>query len=91
MDESRIPIVYFETPKGQISFHIPNYGDFDFNKYDSVNELKKFLPEKIIKNAKLVDNYKWSGLYNSEEIINTLDHSDFRKGNPPTESFKKKI
>lgn len=79
LDEQGIPVVYFETPKGQISFHAPNYWYQDFNIYDSVSELAEYLPAKVRSNVDLVDNYKRSWLSDSREVIEKLSPIDFNK------------
>lgn len=79
LDEKWIPVVYFETPKWQVSFHAPNYWYSDFNTYDSVSELVEYLPAKVKDSVELVDNYKRSWLTNSKEIIDKLTSADFNK------------
>lgn len=78
LDSKGLPIIYFETPKWQISFHIPQYWESDFNTFGKISELKNFLPNDILKNVKMVDNYEWSWLNNSEDIINSLVKDDFK-------------
>lgn len=78
LDSKGLPIIYFETPKWQISFHIPQYWESDFNTFEKISELKDFLPDDILKNVEIVDNYQWSWLNNSEDIVNSLVKDDFK-------------
>ena len=78
LDDSWVPVVYFETPKWQVSFHMPTYWPEDFNYFDNITELEKFLPQKLKWKLELVDDYKWSWKKDTANIIKSLKINDYQ-------------
>lgn len=77
-EEKNVPVVYFETKNGQVSFHMPSWSDTSkpkdrFYSYpktilsDKDAGLNLIIPERY--HNLFNKNYKWNGEKNSRKII----------------------